>query len=114
MTPANILLYIIKLVIIDNKNATQISSTLKDKIVNINFSYNIITNIIENFRFYITHYIRGQCTLESISELNKNENLAIDESDFVGFGDKKIWVVGIVNFNKRKLIKFRDNTIKKC
>ena len=78
LTQVSILLYIIKLLINDNKNATQISTTLKDKIANFNFSYNNITNIIEKFLFYIAHYIRDQYNLETISELNKNQNLAID------------------------------------
>ena len=117
-TTVSNILYIIKLWLFDNKNASDIYNKFKNECPNINISLLHISEILQKLREYIAHYIKDIYSIEDISQENRMERFAMDESNFVTDGNITTWVVGIINVTSRKIrLEYPENrntnTIKK-
>jgi predicted DNA-binding protein YlxM (UPF0122 family) len=80
-TTVSNILYIIKLWLFDNKNASDIYNKFKNECPNINISLIDISEILQKIREYIAHYLKDIYSIEDISEENRMERFAIDESN---------------------------------
>lgn len=102
-TPASLILYILKLWLIDEKNATEIYKNIKENIIESEISQDKINKILEKIRFYIGHYIKDQYSLEEFSIAGNHDYYAVDESEFVNLNNNLLWVVGIINTRNKKI-----------
>ena len=66
-------------------------------------SKQLILDILNTLRRYIAHYIKYMYIIENISEENKMERFAIDESLFTNINNSPLWVIGIINTSSKKL-----------
>ena len=96
-TPVSIILYILKLWITEEKNALEIDKIIKNKVRYFTISTIHINDILQNSRLIIAHYYKDKYILEEISEEEKNECFAIDESNFINIDNKNLWVIGAIN-----------------
>ena len=62
-----------------------------------------VYKILDNMRYIIEHYLKDTYNLEKITELNKHDNISLDESLFVHINNRLIWVVGLINNNSREI-----------
>jgi transposase-like protein len=62
-----------------------------------------VYKILDNMRYIIAHYLKETYNLEKITELNKHDNISVDESLFVHINNQQLWVVGIINNNSREI-----------
>lgn len=86
-TPASLILYTLKLWLIDEKNATEIYKNIKENIIECEISQDKINKILEKIRFYIGHYIKDQYSLEEFSIEGNQDYYAVDESQFVNLNN---------------------------
>ena len=54
-------------------------------------------------RFIIGHYLKYTYNLEKITELNRHDNISVDESLFIHQNNGQIWVLGFINNNTREI-----------
>ena len=92
-TPISIILIILRNWILENKNSTAIYSIIKNKIKNYDVSQIHINEILYETRIFFSHYLKDKYKLEDITEIRKNEYVAIDESNF-NIDNKNLWVIG--------------------
>ena len=102
-TACSIILYIIKLWLLENKNANEIHNKFKTEFPNINISLIKITEILHKLREYIAHYIKDTYILLRYIRRKRMSSFAIDESNFYSDGNSTIWVIGIINITSRKI-----------
>ena len=62
-----------------------------------------VYKILDNMRYIIAHYLKDTFNLEKITELNKHDNISVDESLFVHINNRQIWVVGLINNYSREI-----------
>jgi hypothetical protein len=53
-------------------------------------------------RYYISNYYKHIYKLEDVSEFNKNERFAIDESLITNLNNEQWWIIGIINNTNKK------------
>ena len=95
--PISIIIKIIELFIIDNKNSTEISKYIKEYYQLNSFNNNIIYSVVLLLRKAISHYIKENY-YEKMTTINQNANIAVDESLFCHFnGNNQIWLIGLIN-----------------
>ena len=102
-TSVSDILYIIKLWLFQNNNATEIYKIYRNEIPNINISLIHISEIIHKLREYIAHYLKDIYAIEDISIENGLNRYAIDESNFISDGNITTWVIGIIDIATRKI-----------
>lgn len=80
----------------DNKNAKEIETKIKD-IYQLNaFNNKIIYKILLLLRKYISHYIK-ETYYDKMTKTNLHANIAVDESLFCHFnGNQQIWLIGLI------------------
>jgi hypothetical protein len=82
---------------LDNKNAIEIQSKIKDLNHLNSFNNKIIYKILLLLRKSILHYIK-ETYYDKMAEFNQLVNIAVDESFFCDFnGNQQIWLIGLVN-----------------
>ena len=113
--PISIIIKIIELFILHNKNGIQIKKAILEfyQLDSINMS--IIYSVIGNLRKYIAHYLK-EVYMTSLVESNLGEYVAVDESLFChNHGNEQIWLIGLVNTRNKNFrieaVKSRDSDI---
>jgi len=80
-TPIIAILIVLKTWLLDEKNELEINNILKNKFTDFSINLVHINDMLYNDKFIIVHYMKDKYILEEISELGKNECLAVDESN---------------------------------
>ena len=75
----SIIIKIIELFILDNKNSTEISKYIKDYYQLNSFNNNIIYSVVLLLRKAISHYIK-ETYYEKMTTINQHANIAVDLS----------------------------------
>lgn len=102
-TIVSTILYIMKLWILEKKNAVEIYHKIKIEAPNLNLSLDKIREILMKLRYFIAHYLKDTYILEDISQPNEFHHFAIDESDFTKIDGSILWVIGIINTHNKLL-----------
>ena len=83
--------------LIHEKNCAEILELFRQLKSIYSLSKSQILNILEYFRYIISHYINDTYKLESIVKQNTNDSISKDESIFPHEGNNQIWVFGLIN-----------------
>lgn len=97
---------ILKGMIIDKKNGTEITKVIKIKYNNVNINIKTIFKFMIYIRKAIASYIKHIYQTEYIAALNGHESYSIDESLMNHEEQSQIWVVGVIknsNLNNVRL-----------
>jgi len=97
-----ILMTIIKGLIIDKKNGTEIRKVIKIKYNNVNMNMKTIFKFMIYIREAIASYIKHIYQTEHISTLNGHESYSIDESLISHEKQYQIWAVGVIKKSNLK------------
>ena len=113
----SIVLYVLKLSIIEKKNCIEIYNKFKDDYPNISITKDMIYKILKYMRIYIANYFKDLYKIENISTENAYNYYAIDDSDLVKINGNILWVIGIINTSTKYIgleVSFnRDQSIMK-
>ena len=101
---------ILKEMIINQKNGTQIRKIIKSKYNNVNMNIKVIFKFMNYIRKVIASYLKHIYQAESISTLNGNQSYSIDESHVNKIDDTNYWVVGIIINSNLELIRLNLTT----
>ena len=101
---------ILKEMIINQKNGTQIRKIIKSKYNNVNMNIKVIFKFMNYIRKVIASYLKHIYQTESISTLNGNQSYSIDESHVNKIDDTNYWVVGIIINSNLELIRLNLTT----
>ena len=99
----SLIFYILKILILEEKNALEIDKIIKNKVRDFRISMTHINEILHDARLIIPHYYKDKYILEEISEEGKNEYFAGYESNFINIDNKNLWVIGAINTYSKKL-----------
>ena len=82
-TPVNVIYTVLNLWLLKDKNSNEITSYLKDNLINYDINNEKILDILTTTRYYIAYYYNHKYKLEDISEVSKNERFSVDENEFI-------------------------------
>lgn len=95
--PISVIIKIIELFILENKNATEITKYMIDYYKLNSINSKIIYRILNLIRKYISHFLK-EIYEEKLASENEAAYIAIDESLFCHFdGTKQIWLIDMIN-----------------
>ena len=95
--PISIVIKVIELFLLENKNAKEIETKIKDIYQLNSFNNKIIYKIILLIRKSISHYLK-EIYYDKMTDINQHANIAFDESLFCHFnGNQQIWLIGLIN-----------------
>ena len=100
--PASIIHNIMKMNILEQKNANQIfKSLINNSAIHINDEHTI-RNVLIKLRQTITHFLKDKYDLEPLDDENQNKKIAVDESCFTHYNNKQVCVIGLINTHTKE------------
>lgn len=100
-TPITLIHNVIKLWLLGEKNATNIYKNLVENSEITIIDNQTVRNILTKLRLTISHYLSDKYALEYLADENVNRKIAIDESLFSHYENKQIWVISMIDTNRK-------------